>query len=87
MGSAERQSNHIARAFARAGYTVHAPQLAGHCGSVIAGGLSMGAVLALHHAARPASARHHCTLAQRNGLRAPKKRVSPCTSRRNGPNA
>ena len=72
---------YIAQGLARAGYLVHVPQLAGHCGSeedlrstgwadwyenveeehrlvrkkcdmVVAGGLSMGAVLALHHAAQ-----------------------------------
>jgi len=72
---------YIAQGLARAGYTVHIPQLAGHCGSVddlrctgwmdwyatveeehhrmrekcdkvVAGGLSMGAILALHHAAQ-----------------------------------
>jgi carboxylesterase len=72
---------YVAQGLARAGYTVHVPQLAGHCRSaeeleatswqhwyesvedehrhlrercqtVIVGGLSMGAILALHHAAR-----------------------------------
>jgi carboxylesterase len=72
---------YVAQGLARAGYTVHVPQLAGHCGSaeeleatswqhwyesvedehrhlrercqtVIVGGLSMGAILALHHAAK-----------------------------------
>jgi carboxylesterase len=72
---------YIALGLARTGYTVHVPQLAGHCGSaddlrgtgwkdwydtvegehrlmrekchaVVAGGLSMGAILALHLAAQ-----------------------------------
>jgi carboxylesterase len=72
---------YVAQGLARAGHTVHVPQLAGHCGSVcelratrwtdwyagveqeharmqsrcdaiVAGGLSAGAILALHHAAR-----------------------------------
>jgi carboxylesterase len=71
----------VAKALARAGHTVHCPQLAGHCGSeadllatswrdwaasieaaldclktqcdtIIIGGLSMGAVLAMHIAAK-----------------------------------
>jgi carboxylesterase len=71
----------VAKGLARAGFTVHCPQLAGHCGdesdllatdwhdwyatvevgldtlrkrcdTVIAGGLSMGAVMALHLAAQ-----------------------------------
>jgi carboxylesterase len=71
----------VAQGLARAGYTVHVPQLAGHCGSaedlkatgwpdwcasvedehdrlrqscdrIVVGGLSMGAILAIHHAAR-----------------------------------
>ena len=72
---------YVAQGLARAGHTVHVPQLAGHCGSadelkattwqhwyesveiehrllretcdtVVVGGLSMGAILALHHAAQ-----------------------------------
>jgi len=71
----------VAQGLARAGYTVHVPQLAGHCGTaddlkatgwadwcasveeehdrlkqtcdlIVVGGLSMGAILAVHHAAR-----------------------------------
>jgi len=80
LGGTPTEMGYIARGLARAGYAVHVPQLAGHCGSiddlrdtgwtdwyetveaehrlmretcdtVIAGGLSMGAILALHHAA------------------------------------
>jgi carboxylesterase len=75
------EMRYVAQGLARAGYTVHVPQLAGHCGSaeelkattwqhwyksveiehhqlrktcdtVVVGGLSMGAMLALHHAAQ-----------------------------------
>jgi carboxylesterase len=81
LGGTPIEMHYIAQGLARAGYRVHVPQLAGHCGSVddlrstgwtdwyetveaehrlmrekcdtvIAGGLSMGAILALHHAAR-----------------------------------
>jgi carboxylesterase len=81
LGGTPTEMGYIARGLARAGYAVHVPQLAGHCGSiddlrdtawkdwyetvedehrlmrdtcdtVIAGGLSMGAILALHHAAQ-----------------------------------
>ena len=72
---------YVAQGLARAGHTVHAPQLAGHCGTaddlkdtcwadwyasveleqerlqarcdtIVVGGLSMGAILAIHHAAQ-----------------------------------
>jgi len=81
LGGTPTEMHYIAQGLARAGYTVHVPQLAGHCGTVedlsntgwrdwyetvvdehrlirekcdtvIAGGLSMGAILALHHAAQ-----------------------------------
>ena len=81
LGGTPIEMRYIAQGLARAGHTVHVPQLAGHCGSVddltntgwidwydtveeehrllrekcdkvIAGGLSMGAILALHHAAQ-----------------------------------
>jgi carboxylesterase len=81
LGGTPIEMRYIAQGLARAGYTVHVPQLAGHCGNVddlcgtgwtdwyetvedeqrlvretcdtvIVGGLSMGAILALHHAAR-----------------------------------
>src|SRR5262249_46178728 len=81
LGGTPIELSFIARGLARAGYTAHVPQLAGHCGTVdeltatgwtdwyetienehrtmlehcdtvIACGLSMGAVLALHHAAQ-----------------------------------
>ena len=81
LGGTPVEMRYIAQGLARAGHTVHVPQLAGHCGSVddltntgwidwydtveeehrllrekcdkvIAGGLSMGAILALHHAAQ-----------------------------------
>ncbi len=80
LGGTPAELRFVARGLARAGHTVHCPQLAGHCGSfedlratgwedwyrtvrtahaelsrscqnVIVGGLSMGAVLALHLAA------------------------------------
>jgi carboxylesterase len=80
LGGTPLEMRYIAQGLARAGYTVHVPQLAGHCASadelrvttwqhwyesveiehqrlletcdkVIVGGLSMGAILALHHAA------------------------------------
>jgi carboxylesterase len=81
LGGTPIEMRYIAQGLARAGYTVHVPQLAGHCGSaddlrgtgwtdwydtveeehrlmrekcdkVVAGGLSMGAILALHLAAQ-----------------------------------
>jgi carboxylesterase len=81
LGGTPTEMRYIALGLARAGYTVHVPQLAGHCGSaddlmgtgwtdwydtveeehrlmrdkcdkVVAGGLSMGAILALHLAAQ-----------------------------------
>jgi carboxylesterase len=80
LGGTPVEMCYLAQGFARAGYSVHVPQLAGHCGSadelkvtnwrdwygsvekahwalrqrcdtVVVGGLSMGALLALHHAA------------------------------------
>jgi len=80
LGGTPLELKFVAKGLARAGFTVHGPQLAGHCGdesdllatdrrdwyasveagldtlrkrcdTVIAGGLSMGAVLALHLAA------------------------------------
>jgi carboxylesterase len=81
LGGTPVEMRYIAQGLARAGYTVHVPQLAGHCGTVeelkattwqhwynsveeehhrlrencstiVVGGLSMGAILALHHAAQ-----------------------------------
>jgi len=81
LGGTPTEMRYVAQGLARAGYTVHVPQLAGHCGTaddlkttgwadwyesveeehrllraecetIVVGGLSMGAVLALHHAAR-----------------------------------
>jgi carboxylesterase len=81
LGGTPMELRFIAQGLARHGFTVHCPQLAGHCGSeddikatgwkdwyasveaahaelrkhcdvVIAGGLSMGAILALHLASR-----------------------------------
>jgi carboxylesterase len=81
LGGTPREMRYIAQGLARAGHTVHVPQLVGHCGSVedlkdtgwvdwyetvenehrrmrntcdavVVGGLSMGAGLALHHAAQ-----------------------------------
>jgi carboxylesterase len=81
LGGTPNEHRFIAAGLARHGYTVHCPQLAGHCGSyenlratgwkdwyasseaaherlcrscdvVIVGGLSMGALLALHLAAK-----------------------------------
>jgi carboxylesterase len=81
LGGTPAEMRYVAHGLARAGHTVHVPQLAGHCGSlddlrvkswedwyatiereyatlretcddVIVGGLSMGAILALHHAAQ-----------------------------------
>jgi carboxylesterase len=81
LGGTPIEMRYIAQRLAAAGYTVHVPQLAGHCGSVddiretgwtdwyetveeehclirercdavVVGGLSMGAILALHHAAQ-----------------------------------
>jgi carboxylesterase len=80
LGGTPTEMRYVAQGLARAGHTVHVPQLAGHCGSaeelkattwqhwyesveiehqvlretcdtVVVGGLSMGAILALHHAA------------------------------------
>ncbi len=80
LGGTPLEMRYVARGLARAGHTVHCPQLAGHCGTyedlratswydwydsvvkahkvlaaecdvVIAGGLSAGAILALHLAA------------------------------------
>jgi carboxylesterase len=81
LGGTPIEMRYVAQGLARAGHTVHVPQLAGHCGSaedlkattwqhwyesveiehrllretcetIVVGGLSMGAILALHHAAR-----------------------------------
>jgi carboxylesterase len=81
LGGTPLEMRYLAQGLARAGHTVHVPQLAGHCGSaedlnattwadwyasieeehnrmgahchtIVACGLSMGAVLAIHHAAR-----------------------------------
>ena len=81
LGGTPVEMRYVAQGLARAGYTVHVPQLAGHCGTVeelnattwqlwyesveeehqrlrencsriVVGGLSMGAILALHHAAQ-----------------------------------
>ena len=80
LGGTPRELLYVAQGLAHAGHTVHAPQLAGHCGSaeelratcwadwyesveeehdrltalcdtIVVGGLSMGAILAIHHAA------------------------------------
>jgi carboxylesterase len=80
LGGTPVEMRYIAQGLARAGHTVHVPQLAGHCGSaedlhatgwadwygsvedehrriasdcdtVVVCGLSMGAILAIHHAA------------------------------------
>jgi carboxylesterase len=80
LGGTPVEMRYVASGLARAGFTVHVPQLAGHCSSaddlkatrwqdwyasvdrehnilrktcdtIVVGGLSMGAVLALHHAA------------------------------------
>lgn len=81
LGGTPIEMRYVAQGLARAGHTVHVPQLAGHCGTasdlsatgwadwyasveeehdrmcahchtIVVCGLSMGAVLALHHAAR-----------------------------------
>ena len=81
LGGTPLEMRYLAQGLARAGHTVHVPQLAGHCGSaeelnatswtdwyasveeehnrmgahchtIVVCGLSMGAVLAIHHAAR-----------------------------------
>jgi len=81
LGGTPMELRYVAQGLTRAGYTVHVPQLAGHCGTaeelqatswqhwyesveeehyllrehcstIVVGGLSMGAILALHHAAR-----------------------------------
>jgi len=79
LGGTPVEMRYVAQGLARAGYTVHVPQLAGHCATaeelwattwqhwyesveeehyrlrercstIAVGGLSMGAILALHHA-------------------------------------
>jgi len=79
LGGTPVEMRYVAQGLARAGYTVHVPQLAGHCATaeelwattwqhwyesveeehyrlrescstLVVGGLSMGAILALHHA-------------------------------------
>jgi carboxylesterase len=79
LGGTPVEMRYVAQGLARAGYTVHVPQLAGHCATpaelwatswqhwyesveeehyclrarcktIVVGGLSMGAILALHHA-------------------------------------
>ena len=94
LGGTPIEMRYVAQGLARAGHTVHVPQLAGHCGSleelratgwqdwyasveqehrrmashcrcVIACGLSMGAILAIHHAA------HHPREVAGLGLYAP----------------
>jgi carboxylesterase len=81
LGGTPEEMRYVANGLARAGHTVHVPQLAGHCSTlddlratrwedwyatverehetlrdtcdgVMVGGLSMGAILALHHAVR-----------------------------------
>jgi carboxylesterase len=81
LGGTPMELRYIAQGLARAGHTVHVPQLAGHCGTledlwqtgwrdwyasveeeharlktqcdrIVVGGLSMGAILSLYHAAR-----------------------------------
>ena len=81
LGGTPIEMRYLAQGLARAGHTVHVPQLAGHCGNVedlratgwqnwyssvehehrrmaahcrwvMVCGLSMGAILAIHHAAR-----------------------------------
>jgi len=81
LGGTPVELRFVAQGLTRAGYTVHVPQLAGHCESaeelqattwqqwhesveeehhrlrehcstIVVGGLSMGAILALHHAAQ-----------------------------------
>ena len=80
LGGTPLEMRYVAQGLAKAGHTVHVPQLAGHCGSsddlratswgdwygtveeehdrlrarcdtIVVGGLSMGAIMALHHAA------------------------------------
>jgi carboxylesterase len=80
-GGTPMELRYVAKGIARAGYTVHVPQLAGHCeaaeelqatswqhwyesveekhnrlrehcSTIFVGGLSLGAILALHHAAQ-----------------------------------
>jgi carboxylesterase len=80
LGGTPIEMRYVAQGLARAGHTVHVPQLAGHCGTaddlratgwadwyatveeehrrlsehchtIVVGGLSMGAVMAIHHAA------------------------------------
>jgi carboxylesterase len=81
LGGTPMEMRYIAQGLARAGHTVHVPQLAGHCSSaedlhqtcwadwyasieeehdrlkgscdrIVVGGLSMGAILSVYHAAR-----------------------------------
>jgi carboxylesterase len=81
LGGTPMELRYVAQGLARAGHTVHVPQLAGHCGTardlratrwadwyasveqehdrllarcdtIVVGGLSVGAILAVHHAAR-----------------------------------
>jgi carboxylesterase len=81
LGGTPIEMRYVAQGLARAGHTVHVPQLAGHCGTaddlratgwadwyatveeehrrlaahchtIVVGGLSMGAVMAIHHAAQ-----------------------------------
>jgi len=81
LGGTPMELRYVAQGLAHAGYTVHVPQLAGHCetaeelqatswqhwyesveeehhllcehcSTIVVGGLSMGAILALHHAAQ-----------------------------------
>jgi carboxylesterase len=81
LGGTPVEMRYVAQGLARAGHTVHVPQLAGHCGSaedlrattwedwyasvedehrrlvehchtIVVCGLSMGAILSLHHAAQ-----------------------------------
>jgi carboxylesterase len=83
LGGTPMEMRYVAQGLAHAGYTVHVPQLAGHCSTadelcatswgdwyesvlqehdrlaarcdtIVAGGLSMGAILAIHHAAEHA---------------------------------
>jgi carboxylesterase len=81
LGGTPMEMRYIAQGLARAGHTVHVPQLAGHCSSaedlhqtcwadwyasvkeehdrlkgscdrIVVGGLSMGAIMSVYHAAR-----------------------------------
>jgi len=91
LGGTPLELKFVAKGLARSGFTVHCPQLAGHCGdesdllatdwrdwyasveagldtlrrrcdTVVAGGLSMGAVLALHLAAKRPDETHGLAL-------------------------